>query len=593
MGLTATRPANARLRRVGALVSAALPLLLLLSGLDDRAGLARSGPGLAAALELEPALAPSLPTLALLRLLAWLPIGSLGARAALAGALCSAVTAAALFLAAETLSRVQGVGAPRVGFALALGGAWSVIAFDAVWQAGLEGGQAAAALALAAVALERLTTLEASWPSRDARPLAAGGLALGLLLACEPRAGLVLLPACLPSAVRVLRARPSASGRLATLGLGLGLACLASSMVLGASPGAWLRQATTAGQLTLWRQLWQAAPLGVGLGALGAFGLLFAPGAHRLGQLWTAALALPLLVATLGPSGGADRPPDAAPYLFACAALAVLAVSFLASLLAGSRAGGLVTAFALCATLLGAASLERANRLAQARSDQGRAAEWLVVRLQTELPARALLLLASGARADLLAALWAEGRERPDLQRVALDSLGELSRAERLGRRHPELRPLLRSFLFEGQLGEASLQSLTGQRPVRIELAAHVAPALYPGLLPDGLWYDVPDAAGNELELRSAERRQAASRDALTVRLDGLPIEPLLGELLARQHYFAALYYAARARPASAHAELEQARRTAPRTPALAALAAALAKHGDDAVDAEPFVDRW
>jgi hypothetical protein len=111
--------------------------------------------------------------------------------------------------------------------------------------------------------------------------------------------------------------------------------------------------------------------------------------------------------------------------------------------------------------------------------------------------------------------------------------------------------------------------------------------------LPSGLWYEVPDAAGNEAELRSAERLQGAARDALAAHLAELPVEPALAALLAHQHFFAALHYAARARHESAAAELTLARRLAPDRPVLVALTRALERSGKAAVDVEPFLARW
>ena len=79
-------------------------------------------------------------------------------------------------------------------------------------------------------------------------------------------------------------------------------------------------------------------------------------------------------------------------------------------------------------------------------------------------------------------AIWggeAEELSRPDVTMVPLPLLSYPKLVDRLVSKEPELKLLLRSYVLDGELNAADLQSLAALRPVFVEMDIRVAPEMF------------------------------------------------------------------------------------------------------------------
>src|SRR5688500_7067363 len=208
MGLIPKSHGDPGVRRVALGFAAGVPLACYVATASAHGYWLDSGEFVAASVDLGIAHPPGQPLTALLGAIAALvPIGPLSLRVALAGALCAALAAAALFSAIDTTVRVLGLRHDRLAIPLARGATWLVAGAYGWWFQGVRPEVYAPQAALACIAIERIVAIEAAWPTQDVRPLYVATFAIGLALANHHFLAFLLLPTLAPTLARVRRAR--------------------------------------------------------------------------------------------------------------------------------------------------------------------------------------------------------------------------------------------------------------------------------------------------------------------------------------------------------------------------------------------------
>jgi hypothetical protein len=458
------------------------------------------------------------------KLLSLLPIGPLPLRVALGSVVAMAACSHLLYRCIELLLRTLGVTHEALIAPLALGLCLFVFGMPAVQHAALVPGAVALQAALSLWFLLQLSKLEASWPSYDLRPLGMAALALGLALANDVRAALVLLPAAVPTVSRVLHTRgPSPMLRalacllLGALGVHAALALRGTLLPDALSHMRVLPAGSLSDALTLVSHTGHALSWFAVLVALGAVAALQTAGVRRIAMIWVQACLAPMLAyGLLAPTPSASD--DLGLVTYVLPAAAVLAAALPGALLspdgrskpAPTRAQlGAV----LCLLLIGAV---RAHDTALARTAVDDAlADTLSARGRHALPPRGLLLVRAPAHALPLIASEAEDHVRPDLLVVPMAALDDARSMERWLTRAPELRPLLRNYLLEGEIAGAELESLSGQRPVLLDLDPDWPTELHDALLPQHLFFEVSTATTRRAEQRTRTREALEDLQAL------------------------------------------------------------------------------
>jgi hypothetical protein len=191
----------------------------------------------------------------------------------------------------------------------------------------------------------------------------------------------------------------------------------------------------------------------------------------------------------------------------------------------------------------------------------------------SELTRRTLLPHAVVLSHDLVAVFralggQAEDHARPDITFVPLSLLEHGWMVDQLARAHPELAPVLREYVVRGRLELSSLQSLAAERPVYLELDAHVSPELYPTLVSEGLLSRVLPDGATPAEERTSATSSVQRLRALYAQLRDQPGVP---ERIDTLLYFQALQLASRG-------DREAARELVALPPAESALARELAQ---------------
>ena len=563
-----------------------------------------SGEFVAASIDLGIAHPPGQPLTALVgRVFCMLPVGPLAFRVALASAFMAALAALVLRRTIEATLHSVGLHSRRLTLPLSLGAAWSAAFAPGFWLQAVRPEVYALQAALGCLALERLTRLHSRWPTRDLRALSSATFALGLGLANHHLLGLVVACAALPMILAVARtAGASALLKPASFGLlGLGTylylplrAAAAPTPNLGDPDSiarfAWVvsaqafRKNTGAGvPQPLWErfadvlvQLGDNMHVACPLALAGIYSLLRMPKTRRLGAIWTTLLIA--LVAARAWLGFVRSNPDALGYLMlALAGLAAGAAAFVAALLVTlerrkrTRAPSVPTrdppsktntraslrTTTVCVGLMvvvGVCLIGRGAGRASLRSFD--AADAFDDALWRDLPPRALVFGHAPQTIFRLWSLQAEQHARPDALLVPLPFATYPHMAEDLLARAPELRALLRSYLFDGSLEQAGLQSLAALRPVHVEMDVRVPPPLYRTLLPARLYFEVLADGATRADERAAARTQLRYYEQLNRRLEKQRHEPATRALLLWHYYNAALYYAGFGDPASAQAAL-------------------------------------
>jgi hypothetical protein len=115
---------------------------------------------------------------------------------------------------------------------------------------------------------------------------------------------------------------------------------------------------------------------------------------------------------------------------------------------------------------------------------------------------------------------------------------------DRFVKNEPELKPLLRSYVLDGGLSVAELQSLATLRPVFIEMDVRVTQDMMDLLVPEQLYHRVLAADTTETDEAKAMHAHVALWGDLYQRI-GRPIEEQTRTQLLWRHYADSLYFAA------------------------------------------------
>lgn len=582
MTLLAKTSRAARAGSLGPFAAGLAPLLYCVLHASDGGQL--DSPELLQASLSSPHQALQTPAALLAKLCTLLPLGSLSLRVSFASAIAFAIAARALYRSIDTLLRAQGVTHEALLQPVALG--FTLFSFGAplVLVHGTLAESHALSFACALLCLSRLTELEAQWPSLDLRPLYVAAVSFGLGVGVDLAAGLVVLPAALPTLSRVLHAKGQRPLLVAlALAVFAATATHAVSLAFVSDPG----RLTLAAQrhvgifltspLHLLRVFWDKLSLFAVPVALGAIAALQTPGVRRLSTLWIVATFAPLLLHGLF-AATHTHTPGLGPIAYVLPASAVLAAALAGALLAPDgrsrpepSRGQLGAAFVLLA--LGALRIHEAA--SQKTTAQGRYFDALHERAFALLPARALLLLADPALVHALDTLEAEAWLRPDLRRVSLSRFDDEEGARALAH-DAELRGLLRAYLLDGELSSAELETLSGKRPVFFDMDGRTKVALYDALRPQLLFYEVTGAGVTKSEERVASAAFRRDFAALRERLKAAPPSERDAAHLGELSWAAALYFAHAGDRDGARAQIAEGRELAPQFAGWDALSAVL-----------------
>jgi hypothetical protein len=501
------------------------------------------------------------------------PIGALSFRVALVCALLGAVAAVALCFAFESTLKVGDAIRESLRFPLALGATWWVVGTQAWWFQAVRPEVYALQAALLCIAIERLLRVSLSGPDGDVRPLYQSALALGLALANHHYlAALAVVPSLwlLIGIWRTWGWRPfawsagfSGAGLLTYLYLPL-RALREPFLNLGdpSSPGRFLWVVTAeAFQKSISPDA--GAPFGERLadvlittgehlhvGALvvallGAYFMLRLKTSRKYGLFW---LTL-WMVYVLGRAamGFIRGNPDASAYFMlsyaSLAVFAMFAVGVLLSALAEAvpsrpkLAPALAMVLALAASFQFVRSWEASTLAAFADTDV------LDDGLRRTLPSRSIVLVHNP---QTIFRYWggeAEEQNRPDVTMIPLPLLTYPGLVDRLVTNEPELTPLLRSYVLDGTLSVADLQSLAALRPVYVEMDVRVTRDTMELLVPEHLYHRVLTADTTDTDEARAMHTHATLWGDLYQRI-GQPIEEHTKTQLLWRHYADSLYFA-------------------------------------------------
>lgn len=628
MALVGKDPLDPALRRRVLFLAGLLPFFGYLATASAHSFWLDGGEFVAAAIDLDIAHPPGHPIAALLgRLAAYVPIGPLPFRVALAQAACAAIATGLFASAFDTTIRSLGTIDPRIALALGVAGSWLFAGAPGLWLQAVRPEVYALETVLVAVVLERLVHLEASWPTTDVKPLYVAALAFGLGLANHHFMALLILPAAAPTLARVLRARGTRPLWLALAGTLAGLSAYAYLPIrAGTEPPIDLGHPTDLGRF-FWvvsarayqsTSAIEADPLGVRmldvvvqlveglhvlpilLALVGGYALARTPGARRLGWVWGATIVLGIV--GRGWLGFVRGNPDAAGYLGPVfAGLAALTATFVgAALVALARNDPKRpsrTAFALAAVSLLLGLLQLRYGATQASLARFHATDDFDELRHRSVPTRSVLALTVPQSVFRHWAVDATDRVRPDVVLFPRPFLSYPGMAERVAERSPDLVSLLRSTLATSEMLAPELQSLAARRPVQVEMDVVVSTDVFDTLAPRGLLYEVVDGGASARDVTES----ADARHDVLHRL-ALATSPSLGapEVLTQEtraqllwiHYGDALYFAHLGAIAPARVSLARALELAPASLELRALEAALTPLDPDArtpIDVTPF----
>jgi hypothetical protein len=573
MGLIPKSHGDPGVRRVALGFAAGVPLACYIATASAHGYWLDSGEFVAASLDLGIAHPPGQPLTALLGALAsCVPLGPISLRVALAGAICGAIGAAALFSAIDTTVRVLGLRHDRLAIPLALGATWLVAGAYGWWFSAVRPEVYAPQAALMCIAIERIVSIEAAWPTHDVRPLYVATFAIGLALANHHFLAFLLLPTLAPTLARVRRAkgtRPllfafgAAAAGLATYVylpvrsaadpvLDLGDPESAANFFWVVSAQAFQKSTTGVSQPLLERfadvivQLVENLhPVPILLALGGIYVLVRAPGARRLGWVWITVLVVPVLARSW--LGFVRSNPDALGYLMpAFGALGALAAAFIAaalSALAGRDTPRRTAVF--LAFVVGALGLAQMHRSAERSSLASfSATDDLDDFRRRALPPRAVVIVHTP---HTIFRHWggeAEEALRPDVTLIPVPFLTYPGMVDALVDREPELAGVVRGLLLEGELRQPDLQTLAARRPLLVEMDVRVSPALYETVVPAGLYYEVLADGATDADERSGARAQQLAYERLYARLGTERNELETSNQLLWHHYCDALYYA-------------------------------------------------
>ena len=610
-----------RPRLIALALASGVPLALYIATASAHDGWLDSGEFVAQAVDLGIAHPPGHPLAAIVgKLITLLPLGPLPWRLAIVGAVCAAVAAGALFRAIETTVRCAGVSSTYVSLPLALGATWLATCSHGFWLQAVRPEVYALQAALICIAIERIVFLEASWPTVDIRPLYIAALSIGLALANHHFLAFLLLPAIAPTLARVHRARGVRPLLIAAGALAVGLATYVYlPLRAGRAP------VPNLGVPTDLERIWwvvsaqayqhtnELSPEPIGqrvldvivqlvdslhaipmlLALAGLYALARTPGARRLGFVWGAVLLV--FVAARAWLGFVRSNPDALGYLMpAFGAAAALAASFVAAVLTllgrGATPRPSKTAIAL-AIALAALGLAQAKQGYQRTSlAQFTATDDVDDARRRTLPQGAVLIAYAPSTVFRFWGGEATERLRPDVTLVPMPFLTYPGMVDALVRDDPDLAPLLRGVLLEGDLRQPDLQSLAATRPVLVELDVRVPPALYETMVPRGGYHEVLADGATEADERAGRAAHDAVLATLLARIGLAADEPGTRDVLLWIFYNDALYYAGFGDRDAARDSTRRARAFAPESPELRTLELVLSDDSRGPLDVTPFI---
>jgi hypothetical protein len=586
-----------------------------------------SGEFLAAGYVLGAAHPPGHPVhVTLVKLLSMVPLGPLAFRGALASAVPAAVACFLLYRLLLALSRRLDDGAPawlRAPFALL--GALLFGSTPALWSQATRievyalqvaivlGGL----LPLVCFGLERRGT-------RDARWLAAAGLAFGLSLANHHFLSLLLLPGVIVLLTEDALGRwqrtltllwrgviPAvAVGLLAYAHLPLRAARAPGAVSLGASPDAstflWVVSArafqravaepptTSVVERIGDSAFLLASQLGPVLAIAALGGLYF-----LVRQRW--GLGLVLVLALLGTwlarswMGLDIHNPDVLGYLMV--AVLVLCVG-------AARIGPLIVTVlpSRFTVRIGAATVVALGLvIAMTRTVAGswnevdlsraRGAELVAATQLGDLPPRSVLITELFSSAfNIWPAQVVEGM-RPDVAHFHYTFVGFPTYVQQVYVRHPDLQGILRAALARGALDEQELSSLAQRRPVFVEPLLQTPRNIQPFLLPRGLTWEAGAEPLGLADLTLAAPGHFARWDEIMAVLGPEAQNEQTQRVLLWRLYIDALLFAQRGERAAADEAASRALRLVPNLPDLVRLREALGQ-GEGRLDVTPFLPR-
>jgi hypothetical protein len=499
---------------LGVLLAALGPLLIALAVTPAYPRLGDGASLLASALSRPLAGMDEHPLAALgARACALIPLGSLALRVNLSAALWLALAAAASYRALDLGLRALGLQRALLASPLALGAIWVAFGCAALQPSAVQ--DAAAAMALCALALERMTAaLDAARPRARACANAAlfwlvllliehPALALAILLGAAPalllglgdrgalptrRSELRVVLLLAPFAALAWYGSPAGAGHDPLDALELQAPSLAALRELGGSSGATARVLLAAGAIGIIRVRALRGPFGIFTGV----GLVVALAACVAVEAKLLALALLPLAA-------------------------MLAAGALARTLIGRPDGWLAHACAIGAVALGLSQLQAEGRRALPFDGSGN--ELLGDALRASVPPRALAMPAA-ATLHAQRAAELEERARPDLVLVPGPFRLDLHAANELERAHPELRELLRAQLIAPAHLLPELRAIAAQRPLLLEPDPGLPRELRAALVPHGAWHLLVTSDVSKAELRVASIAADAQLDRLLAQLD-------------------------------------------------------------------------
>jgi hypothetical protein len=502
------------------------------------------------------------------------PIGALSFRVAVICALLGAVAAVALFFAFENTLKVGDTVRESLRFPLALAATWWVVGTQAWWFQAVRPEVYALQTALLCIAMERLLRVALSAPDGDVRPLYHAALALGLALANHHYLAVLAVVPSLWLLVGIGRAwgwQPLAwSAGFVTAGLVtylyLPLRALAEPFLnLGnpSSPGRFVWVVTAeAFQKSLspdavapFSQRFADVLLTTGedlhvaimvVALLGAYFMLRVRSSRKYGLFWLSVWTVYALGRAI--MGFTRGNPDALAYLMlsyaALAMLAVFAVGVLLTALAEAvpTKPRLAPIFGAVVVILASFQFVRSFEASSLAGfvdtdvfDDG---------LRRALPPRSIVL---AHNPQTIFRFWggeAEEQNRPDVTMIPLPLLTYPSLVDRFVTNEPELTPLLRSYVLDGKLSVAELQSLAALRPVYVEMDVRVTRDIMDLLVPEHLYHRVLTSETTDTDEARAMHTHATLWGDLYQRI-GQPIEEYTSTQLLWRHYADSLYFAA------------------------------------------------
>ncbi len=503
-----------------------------------------------------------------------LPIGALSFRVALICAFLSAVAAVALFFALEHTLKASAVIRDSLRFPLALAASWWVVGTQAWWFQAVRPEVYALQAALLCIAIERLLRVSLSGPEGDVRPLYQAALALGLALANHHYLAILAIAPSLWLLVGIWRAwgwRPFAwSAGFLSAGLltyvYLPLRALQEPFLnLGSpsSPGrfVWVvtaeafQKSLSVDAVAPFRERLADVLVATGedlhiatlvVAVLGAYFMLRVKASRKYGLFWlTLWLVYALGRAALGFVRG--NPDALAYFMLSYASLAVFAM-FAVGVLLSALAEAVPSKPRLTPALATVLALAASSQFIRS-SEASTLADFVDTDvfddgLRRSLPARSIILVHNP---QTIFRYWggeAEEFNRPDVTMIPLPLLTYPKLVDRFVKNEPELTPLLRSYVLDGTLSVAALQSLAALRPVYVEMDVRVTQDMMDVLVPEQLYHRVLTADTTKTDEARAMHAHAALWGDIYQRI-GHPIEEYTKTQLLWRHYTDALYFAA------------------------------------------------